>query len=178
MADTELNSNVTQTNVVEDSTETEEPKTVYTEEEYKQLQKHSREHEKNSKKLAEQLEATKKELEAANTAKEEALTELETIRSANERNSLIQKIADEEKVSFKVLSQMIGDDEETIRSNAALLNENNAAMLEDSKPKSSYPNVVDSGDPAKFKTVTVEDIMAIENPAEQRKMMLENIDLF
>lgn len=143
---------------------------TYTEAEYKELQKHSREHEKNARKLNDALEATKKELDAANQAKEEALAELATLRSVNERNKLISTIASEEDVDRAILEKMTGDDEDTIRSNASL--------LKGLKPTNSYPKVIDSGDPGKFKTISKDEILAINDPKKQRQLIAENLELF
>lgn len=123
-----------------------------------------------------QNEKHRAEMEKAERAAQEATERAEAaekkaaeMEAEKARSALVSKAAANAGVSADVLARMVGDTEEEIAANAAILSE--------AIPKAAFPNVEDNGNqPAA--TVTKDDIRNIKNPKEQLRAIRENPGLF
>lgn len=122
----------------------------------------------NEKHRAEMEKAEKAAQEATERAEaaEKKAAEMEAEKA---RAALVSKAAVDAGVSADVLARMVGDTEEEIAANAAVLAE--------AIPKAAFPSVTDNGNQSAA-TVTKDDIRNIKNPKEQLRAIRENPGLF
>lgn len=135
----------------------------------------SRKWERRAKENRKELEALKAEAETKADAEKSAAERIAALEARlaesearERREKLVRGIAQTKGVDPEVLLLMVGDDEDSVTSNADLL-------MRSRKPK--WEPVADEGN-QKAPRMTKEQILAIKNPRKQLEAIAQNKDLF